>query len=169
MRKNVLLSIYLALAIFLSALETLVLPSSIIPGTKLGIANLVTLVILYQFSIKEVIAVSILRVIGVNLIVGSIFSPTFTISMSGLLVSLVFLITAYKSNLFSVVGVSVCSSVGHIIGQSLGVYFLISLSSIVVIVPYLIYIAIITGVVNGVIAIRILKSVKSNKEVYNEI
>ncbi len=169
MRKNILLSVYLALAIFLSVVETLVLPSSIIPGTKIGLANLVTLVVLYQFGVREAVVISTLRVICVNLIVGTILSPTFVISMSGLIVSILFLIITFKSNLFSAIGVSVSSSVGHIIGQTLGVYVLSQLSSIIVIVPYLVYIAIVTGIVNGFLSIRILKSVLRKWEVYNEI
>lgn len=165
MRKNVLLAIYLALAIFLSVLETLVLPTTIIPGSKIGLANLVSLVVIYLYGVKEAVIIAFLRVISVSLIVGTLFSPTFIISLTGLVVSLCMLVIAFKSNLFGCVGVSVFSSVGHIIGQGIAVILLTELTSISLILPLLIYIAILSGVVNGIISNKIIKKM----EEYNEI
>lgn len=165
MRKIVLLAIYLALAIFLSAIESAVLPTTVIPGTKLGLANLVTLVIIYQFGVKEAIAVAVIRVVTVSLVMGSIFSPTFVISVGGLVFSLCFLIVAIKLRVFSVVGESVLSSVGHVVGQCISVILLLELTSIIYILPYLVYMALVTGTVNGLVAKRIIKSVKAKMEV----
>ncbi len=168
MRKQVLIVMYITLAVALSAVETVILPTSVIPGVKLGFANLVVLVALYQFGPKEACFISLVRVIIVSLILGTFLTPTFLISIAGMSVSLLGLLTLFYTKKFSVVGVSVIASVCHIIGQVTAVVILMNLNAIVSIAPFLIYIAIITGAVIGIVAKRILKIVSINTEVIYE-
>lgn len=165
MRKNIVLISYLSLAVALSAIETVILPTSIIPGVKLGFANLVVLVTLYQYGIKEACFISFMRVIIVSLILGTFLTPTFFISIFGMSFSLLSLIIIFKIGKFSVVGVSVVASVFHIIGQLIGVALLMNLSSIINIASFLIYIAILTGTVIGYVARKILNAVSTKWEV----
>lgn len=168
MRKNITLVVYISLAVALSAIETVVLPSAVIPGVKLGFANLVVLTALYQYGIKEALYVSVVRVVIVSLVLGTFLTPTFIISITGMLASFIALVIAFKLSKFSVIGVSVVASVFHIVGQVSAVVLLMDLSSIIKIAPFLIYIAILTGVITGYIAKRILKIIKIRTEVVYE-
>ncbi len=157
MKKRTILMMYFAIAIFLSAIETVLLPTTVIPGIKIGLANLVTIILIYQFGVKEAVYVGVLRVITVSFVIGTFFTPTFFISIGGFSVAIICLIIAYKLKVFSPVGVSVTSSIGHIIGQTVSVVLILQTNSILLILPYLVYFAIVTGAINGYIAIKSLK------------
>ena len=76
-----------ALAIGLHLIEAVV-PSPL-PGVKPGIANIVTLYVLYRFDFATAAWVSLLRVFASSLLFGNFLSPTFVLSLSGALMSLV--------------------------------------------------------------------------------
>ena len=73
--KIAFLSIMLALAIVLGYAESFI--PSWVPGVKLGLANLVILILLYSCPFYEAFLVSLLRVFIVALLRGSIFSDAF--------------------------------------------------------------------------------------------
>lgn len=168
MKKKIVLVSYISLAVALSAIEAVVLPTSVIPGVKLGFANLVVLVTLYQFGVKEACFVSFMRVLVVSLVLGIFLTPTFFISMSGMVLSLLALSITFSTKKFSVIGVSATASVFHIVGQVVAVIYIMKLGSIVSIASFLIYIAIFTGIVTGYIAKRILKIIAIKSEVIYE-
>lgn len=70
-----------ALAIGLHLIEAVV-PSPL-PGVKPGIANIVTLYVLYRFDFVTAAWVSLLRVFASSLLFGNFLSPTFALSLSG--------------------------------------------------------------------------------------
>ena len=55
--------VFIALALVLSYLESLVPLNFAVPGVKLGLANLVTIVALYMLGLKPAILISIGRII----------------------------------------------------------------------------------------------------------
>ncbi len=75
-----------AFAIALHMVEA-VIPSPL-PGVKPGIANIVTLYVLYQYGFATAAWVSILRVFASSLLLGQFLSPTFALSLSGAVLSL---------------------------------------------------------------------------------
>jgi heptaprenyl diphosphate synthase len=148
-----------ALAIALSMAEA-VFPSPI-PGVKPGLANIVVLLVLYQDGVRAAIWVSALRVIAGSLFFGSFLTPAFFLSLSGATCSLVMLMLTSRlpRNLFGPVTHSLLSSVAHIAGQLLIVYlWLIPHKGVLFLVPILAIAAVVFGLVNGVIAARILNS-----------
>ena len=74
-----------AFAIGLHLLEA-VMPSPL-PGVKPGLANIVTLFVLYRFDFATAAWVSLLRVFASSLLLGNFLSPTFALSLSGALLS----------------------------------------------------------------------------------
>lgn len=148
-----------ALAIALSMAES-VFPSPI-PGVKPGLANIVVLLVLYQDGLRTAIWVSVLRVFAGSLFFGSFLTPTFFLSLSGAFCSLAMLTltTRLPRNLFGPVTHSLLSSIAHIAGQLIVVYlWLIPHKGILFLIPILAIAAIIFGLVNGLIAARILNS-----------
>ena len=88
MKKFTRLSILLALAVVLNIVEALIpLFNGIIPGFKLGLANIITLFILYKFGLKDALYVGILRVFLVGILKTGLFNTHFLFSISGCLLS----------------------------------------------------------------------------------
>lgn len=146
-----------ALAIGLHLIEA-VLPSPL-PGVKPGIANIVTLYVLYQYGIGTAAWVSLLRVFAGSLLLGQLFSPTFLLSFGGALGSLGML--AFAMHLprawFGPVSLSILASFAHISGQLLIVWlWLIPHSGIVYLTPVFALAALVFGSVNGLIVARLL-------------
>ena len=151
-----------ALAIALSMAES-VFPSPI-PGVKPGLANIVILLVLHQDGIRAAVWVSALRVIAGSLFFGSFLTPTFFLSLSGATCSLLMLkLTSYlPRSLFGPVTHSLLSSIAHIAGQLVIVYlWLMPHKGILYLIPILATAAVVFGMVNGIIAARILKSTET--------
>ena len=147
-----------AIAIGLSLIES-VLPSPM-PGVKPGIANIITLYAIYRFNFKTAMWVSILRVFATSLILGQFLSPTFMLSLTGSMLSLLALYFVIKSpsKFFSPVGLSVLSSFAHIAGQLMLVrLWLIPHASIYYLIPIYSAAALLFGCINGWITYRLLK------------
>jgi heptaprenyl diphosphate synthase len=147
-----------AIAIGLSLIES-VLPSPM-PGVKPGIANIITLYAMYRFNFRTAIWVSILRVFATSLILGQFLSPTFMLSLTGSLLSLLTLYFSIKlpSRFFSPIGLSVLSSFAHTTGQLLLVrLWLIPHASIYYLIPVYSAAALAFGLINGWITYRLLK------------
>ncbi len=153
-RKITKLSMFLTMAIVLAIVEGL-LPPIPIYGAKYGLANIVTLILLYMYTPKEATIVLYLRIILVSILRGTFGSTVMIISASGGTLALLLMILATKLDLFSVIGVSILGSVGHSVGQIIAVS-LLSVAQITAYLPYLMAISIVTGIFNALVASKVL-------------
>ena len=118
-QKMALLGVLTAAAIVIAILESFI-PSVGIPGVKLGLANIVILIILYEIGIWEAVVVNLLRVLVVSLVRGTFLSMGFLMSLTGCVLSLGIMILFYLLiKKFSIIGVSVIGSIFHVAGQIL--------------------------------------------------
>jgi heptaprenyl diphosphate synthase len=148
-----------ALAISLHVIEA-VLPSPL-PGVKPGIANIVTLYVLTKYGYATAMWVSLLRVFASSLLLGHFLSPTFILSLSGSICSLFILFFAQflPKKYFSVITLSILAAFAHITGQLLIVRFwLIPDAGVGYLIPVFMTAALIFGLINGLIASRLLKN-----------
>ncbi len=146
-----------ALAIGLHILEA-VFPSPL-PGVKPGIANIVTLFVLYEYGFITAAWVSLLRVFASSLLLGHFLSPTFVLSLSGALLSLAALYVAQylPKKYFSAISLSIIAAFAHIAGQLIMVrVWLIPQTGVVYLVPVFALAALVFGVVNGLITARLI-------------
>ncbi len=146
-----------ALAIGLHLAEA-VFPSPL-PGVKPGIANIVTLYVLYRFDFATAAWVSILRVLASSLLLGNFLSPAFALSLSGTLASLAMLTLAMRlpQRYFGPVSLSVLAAFAHIAGQLLVVrLWLIPHAGVAYLIPIFAAAALFFGTINGMIAARLL-------------
>ena len=154
-----------AIAIALHMVEA-VIPSPL-PGVKPGIANIVTLYVLYQYGFATAAWVSILRVIAGSLLLGQFLSPTFILSLSGALVSLctLWLTMHLPKRYFGPVSLSILAAFGHITGQLIIVrLWLIPHAGLSYLIPVFAVSALFFGVFNGLMTAKFLQqSVKPNK------
>lgn len=117
-KKLVLLSLFVTVALVLSYIESMIPPLyPAVPGIKMGLANIVILVCLYLFSVKEAIVLSLMRIFVSALLFGNVMSMIY--SLAGAILSLVVMTSLKKTNLFSMLGVSVAGAVCHNLGQVL--------------------------------------------------
>ena len=141
-----------ALAIGLHILEA-VFPSPLL-GVKPGIANIVTLFVLYEYGFITAAWVSLLRVFASSLLLGHFLSPTFVLSLSGALLSLAALFFAQylPKKYFSAISLSIIAAFAHIAGQLIIVrLWLIPQTGVVYLVPIFAVAALLFGLVNGLI------------------
>ena len=146
-----------AFAIALHMVEA-VIPSPL-PGVKPGIANIVTLYVLYQYGYNTAAWVSILRVFASSLLLGQFLSPTFVLSLSGAMFSLGILWLAFKlpKKYFGPVSLSILAAFAHIAGQLIMVrLWLIPHAGVAYLVPIFALAALFFGLVNGLITSRLL-------------
>lgn len=164
-----LLGVLTAAAIVIAILESFI-PSVGIPGVKLGLANIVILIILYELGIWEAAVVNLLRVLVVSLVRGTFLSMGFLMSLTGCVLSLGIMILFYLLiKKFSIIGVSVIGSLFHVLGQILIAMIFLGSAYIFLYLPVIAISAIITGVFVGIVAKLIIKTgvIKKQREKYN--
>ena len=168
-QKMALLGVLTAAAIVIAILESFI-PSVGIPGVKLGLANIVILIILYELGIWEAAVVNLLRVLVVSLVRGTFLSMGFLMSLTGCVFSLGIMILFYLLiKKFSIIGVSVIGSIFHVAGQILIAMIYLGSAYIFFYLPVIAISAIITGVFVGIVAKLIINTgvIKKQREKYN--
>ena len=158
-KKSINFSMLLALSVVLSIFESFIpIINGTIPGLKLGLANIVIVFILYRYSFKDAIYLSILRVVLVGLIRTG-FGINFIFSLVGAILSILAMFI-FKKLKFSIITVSIMGSIFHIIGQILTTIVLLNTFNLIYYLPYLIIFSVITGFIIGTICKEILERTK---------
>ena len=116
-KKSVILAFLVAVGILLQLLESFVGIFMIVPGYKIGLANIAGLFALYIYDEKSLAYVSLLRIFLSSLMQGTLFSVSFYLSLSGGILACIAMIIAYRSKVFSIYGVSILGACFHNIGQ----------------------------------------------------
>jgi len=148
--------ILIALAFILSWIETL-LPNPLegmVPGIKLGLANLVVIVALYRLGFWSAVTISLTRVLLAALTFGN-FSMFFY-SLAGAALSLLVMRLVKAFRCFGSAGVSISGGLAHNLGQII-VAMLVLGSSLIYYLPYLILGGCISGFFIGLLAVLILR------------
>ncbi len=167
--KLALIAILTAGAIVISIIESFI-PSVGIPGIKLGLANILILVTLYELGVKEAIFVNISRVLLSALLRGTIFGMGFFMSVSGAVFSfLAMLLLFLLIKKFSIIGVSVVGSIFHVLAQLAVAWIYLGSVVVFVYLPFIMLSALLTGIFVGAVARLIIKTgiIKKQKETYN--
>ena len=153
---------YAAAAIALTIAEAAI-PSPL-PGVKPGLANIVVLVVLARHGWREAAWVSLLRVIAGSLLLGQFLAPGFFLSLTGALMSLAVLAVSVRlpGRWFGSVSQSILAAFAHIAGQVLlARLWLVPHDGVFYLVPVFAATALVFGVVNGLIAARLLQGEKT--------
>lgn len=149
------IAMLLAVAIVLSYLESFI--PIWIPGVKLGLANVIILIMLYEFKFYEAGIVDILRILVVALIRGTFMSPTFFMSLSGGILSYCVMLLFSRIKVFSIIGVSVLGSISHGVGQIAVAIIIMGTQAVAYYLPFILLLSLGTGILSGFIARSYLK------------
>lgn len=151
--------VFTALALIFSYVEMLIPIQMGVPGIKLGLANLLIVIMLYKSGPKEALLLSVVRIILGGFMFGNMFSIVY--SLAGSLLSLAVMAFLKKRGSFSVIGVSIGGAVFHNAGQLLAAMAVTETLKVGYYFPVLLIAGLITGALIGVTAGEVLKRVKN--------
>lgn len=116
-KKMVLIALLISQALVLHYIEGFF--PVFLPGVKLGLANIITLITIVLFGFKEAIAVVVIRSVLGPILGGNPTSILYSLS-GGILSSLIMSLLYFKyRRYFSLIGISTAGAVFHNIGQLL--------------------------------------------------
>ena len=153
----------LTLAVGLHALEA-ALPG-LGPWFKPGLANVMTLLALYLMGPRAAFALVVARVALGAALIGTLFTPTFVMSLAGALAAgAVMLAAARLIPGIGPAGVSLLGALAHMLAQFVTVEALfIQQPAIYYLLPPLLLLAAITGWINGALADYLLDALRARR------
>lgn len=134
----------MAIALVLSYLESLIDLSSILPGVKIGISNVVLTFVLYQYGDFATLGFGLSKLFLSMFFLGRL--STLFYSLTGMVFAVIAMIIIHRLPVFSPLGVNVGGAVMHVVGQMCAAVYVLGNVSVLRFVPFLI----ITGVLSGV-------------------
>lgn len=151
--------VFTALALIFSYVETLIPVNFGIPGIKLGLANLVVVLVLYKAGWKEAFLLSVTRIILSGFMFGSLFAILY--SLAGGVLSLTVMALLKQKDSFSVIGVSMAGGVCHNMGQLIVAMAVVETYQVGYYLPVLLVAGVATGAAVGLVSGEILKRIQS--------
>ncbi|WP_408954919.1 Gx transporter family protein [Natroniella sp. ANB-PHB2] len=157
LKKQLTLSLLVAGAIVLHIVEVMLPTFLVVPGAKLGLANIITLFVLLYFGFKSAFVVITLRIFLSSLLIGTFFSISFFLSLTGGILSLLVMgfVYYFYSHKFSVIGISVFGAAFHNLGQVVMASIIINNWGLILYLPYLLLLSLPTGIFVGVVVIKL--------------
>ena len=155
----VLVSVMSALSLGLYALESLIPPVVPVPGVKLGISNVITLICIYIIGTKPSFLVLIVRILLSSLLFSQPVSLVFSL-FGGILSFFVMVILKRfldKSNIWAI---SVFGAFAHNFGQIIAAILITSELSVAYYFLFLIISSVLTGVFTGICAQTAVKKLE---------
>ncbi len=151
--------LFAALAVLMGYVELLVPVPVPIPGVKLGLANVVIIVMLYYMDAKSAFFISLIRVILCGLLFAGFVGLLY--SLSGALLSFAAMALLKKTGQFSIVGVSIAGGVFHNVGQIVVAALAVENVKMAYYLPFLLVSGVVTGLLIGLAAQTALRYLKA--------
>ena len=149
-RRVVFLALLIAMGTAMHLVEAMLAIPLPVPGVKLGLANIVTMLAVYLYGFRDGLTVALMRVLLGSLLGGMFLSPGFLLGLTGALGStLVMALLLQRTRCFSMIGIGMAGAVGHNIGQLLAASLLLQTSAIFYYLPVLLLAGIPTGILTG--------------------
>ena len=145
-------------ALLLSYVERMLAIPMIVPGMKLGLANVAVLIALYILDNKTAFSISILRILISALLFTGFAS--FLYSASGALLSFTIMSLCKKRNAFSVIAISILGGISHNIGQICIACIVVENIKLFYYMPFLVILGIATGFITGIVGDKTIHYIK---------
>ena len=155
------LAMFTTMALVIFVVEAQIPVPVPIPGIKLGLANMVTIVVMYRLRISDAWIVSLVRVVLSSLLFGNMMVMVY--SMAGAVLSLLVMTLCRKKDLFGLLGTSILGGVSHNAGQIAMAALLMKSGNIMLYMPVLCISGTIAGVcigLAGAVLVRKLPSIE---------
>lgn len=154
-KKLTRLSFFLCLSLLLYYIESLLPPFLPIPGAKLGLANLITLLVIQFFSFKEAALLLFLRILLVSLLFGQGLSFLYSLT-GGLFCLFILLVLQALPGKIHPILLGIFGGLFHNLGQFNVALFLTKVSALFLYLPYLFLCGILAGALTGFITLLLL-------------
>jgi len=143
------LALLVSIGLVLAIIESTLPPLLPLPGAKLGLANIATVIALYLFGPRMALEVTVIRAVLGGLLRGSVVG--LVLSFAGGVVSTLVMIALYVllDDYLSIIGVSVAGAVTHNLTQLAAAYLFVQHTALFYYTPYLMLVAIPTGLFVG--------------------
>ena len=151
--------VFTALALIFSYIETLIPVNFGIPGAKLGLANLVIVIVLYKTGFKEALLLSVTRVVLAGFLFGNLFGILY--GLAGAVLSLAAMECLKLRSSFSVVGVGIAGGVSHNIGQLIVAMIVVETYQVGYYLPALLVAGVVTGTLIGIVCREVLRRINN--------
>jgi heptaprenyl diphosphate synthase len=163
-KKVVVLGILIALALALYMVERMIpLPILPVPGVKLGLANIVTLVAIFLLPFHEVLFFVLVRTMLSSMFGGGLSGFLFSLSGGVLSMLVMYLLIRFAANWLSLPAISVIGALFHNLGQLLVAAFIVQTLGILLYLPLLIVSASLTGLAVGFTTLMLIRALTHTK------
>jgi heptaprenyl diphosphate synthase len=154
------LALLVSIGLVLSIIESTFPPLLPLPGAKLGLANIATVIALYLFGPGMALEVTAIRTILGGLLRGSVVG--LFLSFSGGMASVLVMIALYlfADDYLSMIGVSVVGAATHNVMQLVVALLFVRNTALFYYTPYLILLSIPTGLFVGFASRRVTSSLE---------
>ena len=150
--------LFAALAILMGYVEMMIPVPIPIPGVKLGLANVIIIIMMYFMDTKSAFFISIVRVLLSGLLFAGLAGLLY--SLSGALCSFLAMALLKKTERFSIIGVSLSGGVFHNVGQIIVAMLVLETTQLVYYLPALMVAGTVTGFFVGLLGTMITERIK---------
>lgn len=156
LKKTVILAIFAAAAVVLGIVESLIpLGNFMVPGAKLGLANIMILTCLYFLGGRDTLMLVVLKTLLTAMLLGTFSMLLFSLFGAVLSFAVMYGLMKISRKRLSLIGISVAGGIAHNIGQLGAAAIVIDSLNIFYYLPVLMIAGVATGIVVG-IAVRYL-------------
>lgn len=149
------MGLLLALGMILSYVEFLFPIAPAMPGVKIGLSNMLVVLLLYSYGMKYSVIYQLSRIILTAVLFGNPFSCVY--SLAGAALSMAVMLLLKKVRLLDMAGVSMSGGIVHNLGQLVVAYFFVRNTAIGWYIPVLLITGAVSGYVIGMISEILLK------------
>ena len=150
-KKTAFYGMFLALALVAGYIEQLIPVNLGVPGVKLGLANIVTMLLLYIAGVPAACLISALRIVLSGFLFGSGFAMVY--SAAGAAMSMLVMALLKKTKKFSSVGVSVAGGgIFHNVGQIIVAMLVLETKALAYYLSILILSGLAAGILIGILS-----------------
>lgn len=149
------MGLLLALGMILSYVEALFPIAPSMPGVKIGLANMLVVLLLYSYGWKYGMLYQFSRIFLTAMLFGSLFGCIY--SLAGAALSMAVMIGLKKTDFLDMAGISMAGGIAHNIGQLIIAYLIVQNTAIGWYIPVLLITGALSGYVIGFISEILLK------------
>lgn len=155
-RKLTTLALYTTLAMIIFAVESLIPPLVPIPGIKLGLANIITLVVLTKYSPGDTLLILLARIFLSTFLFGQAMSLLYSL-VGGICSYAAMVLVHHLLQKHFIYLTAIVGALFHNLGQLLVAYLITAVPGVLTYLPFLILSGILTGLFTGLCAHFTLK------------
>ena len=150
--------LFAALAILMGYVEMMIPVPIPIPGVKLGLANVIIIIMMYFMDTKSAFFVSLVRVCLSGLLFAGFAGLLY--SLAGAMLSFAVMALLKKTGKCSIIGVSLAGGVFHNVGQVTVAALVVENVKMAYYLPFLLDSGVVTGILIGIVAKTALGYIK---------